>query len=89
MCSLVILYVLNNWSGIYPKGYVIFLGYIHLAGLPCLVPVEKEVIALQSLEVPGRQKASVPPSTHRPRRVRKEGMIVRRDDRWGAAVSRI
>ena len=46
MCSLVFMWVLNNWSGGYPKSCCLYVGYVLLAGLPCLASVGEEVPSL-------------------------------------------
>jgi hypothetical protein len=52
MCSLVFMWVPNNWIGGYPKSCSLYLGYVLLAG--CLVwpQWERKHLASQRLEVP-------------------------------------
>lgn len=43
MCNLVFTWVPNNWRGGYPKKCFQSVGYILLAGLPCLASVGEDV----------------------------------------------
>ena len=45
MCNLTFMWVLNNWSGGYPKGCCLSVGYVLLAGLPCLSSVGEDVLS--------------------------------------------
>jgi hypothetical protein len=46
MCSLVFMWVLNNWNRDYPKSCCLSIGYVLLAGLPFLVSVGEEAPSL-------------------------------------------
>ncbi|EDM05666.1 rCG32997 [Rattus norvegicus] len=37
------MWVLNNWDSVYPKSYCLRVGYVLLAGLPCLPSMGEEV----------------------------------------------
>ena len=52
MCNLVFVWVLNNWNRGYPKSCCLSVGYVLLAGLPCLT-LERMSLASQRLDVPG------------------------------------
>jgi hypothetical protein len=43
MYSLVFMCVLNNWNRSYLKICCLYVGYVPLAGLPCLASVEQDV----------------------------------------------
>jgi hypothetical protein len=43
MYSLVFLWVPHNWSGGYPKGCCLCVGYVFLAWQPCLASVGKDM----------------------------------------------
>jgi hypothetical protein len=49
MCNLVFKWVLNNWSKGYPKSCCLPIGYVLLAGLPCLASVGEDVPSLTDL----------------------------------------
>ena len=70
MCSLVFVWVPNNWSGAILKA-CLYVGYILLARLPCLASV-----ATQRLEVPGWGRYPVPPCPAQ-RRTMSRGRVVR------------
>ena len=53
MCSLVFLWVLNNWNKNYPKSR--YVGYILLAGLPCLASVGEETPSIANLKFQGKR----------------------------------
>ena len=40
--SLTFMWILINWNEGYPKGCCLYVGYVLLAGLPCLVSVGEE-----------------------------------------------
>jgi hypothetical protein len=42
MCSLVFMWVLNNWSESYPKSCCLSVGYVLPAGLPLLASVGED-----------------------------------------------
>ena len=46
MYNLVFMWVLNNWSRDYPKSCCLSMGYVLLAGLPCLAFMVEEVPSL-------------------------------------------
>ena len=46
MCSLVFMWVLNNWSRDCPQSCCLYVGYVLLAGLPCLASVGEEAPSL-------------------------------------------
>jgi hypothetical protein len=51
------MWVLNNWSGGYPKScclYEGYMGYVLLAGLPCLASVGEDVPSLRDLVCQGK-----------------------------------
>ena len=53
MCSLVFMQVLNNWSRGYPRSCCLRVGYVLLAGLPCLASVGEDCLASERCEMPG------------------------------------
>jgi hypothetical protein len=46
MCSLTFMWVMNNQCRGYPKGCCLSVGYVLLAGLPCLASVGEEAPSL-------------------------------------------
>jgi hypothetical protein len=46
MCSLVFMWVLDNWNSGYPKSWSLYVGYVLLAGLPCMASVGEDVPSL-------------------------------------------
>jgi hypothetical protein len=47
------MWVVNNWDGGYHKSCCLYVGYVLIAGLPCLAQWERKYLALQGFEVPG------------------------------------
>ena len=49
MCRLVFMWAMNSWDRAYTKSSCLYIGYILLAGLPCLDSVEEEVTSLAKI----------------------------------------
>jgi hypothetical protein len=47
MCSLTFMWVPNNWGRGYLRSCCLYVGYVHLAGLPYLASVGKEAPGLR------------------------------------------
>lgn len=62
MHSSIFLWVLNNWSRVYPKSYCLHVGYDLLAGLPCLALVGKDVPSPAKTWCAGWEIARGPPT---------------------------
>lgn len=78
--------ILNNCSGGYPKSFCLYVGYVLLVGLPCLVSVGGKHLASQRLEVRGGSRGGL---THSEEIVRGDGRRIVREVTGKGTVSGI
>ena len=75
--------VLKNWSEGYPKSCCLYVGYVLLAGLPCLASAGEDApILIRDLLCQGERYPGGPPSAQRRRQ--EGGRIVGGGDQEGA-----